>query len=84
MPSRAGDIVLFHFRIDHRGTAARAPQPPGYRKMAVFIPASANNEHVQRYRAWQDSRVDYLWLKGGHDWDAELRASLSRHGLRLG
>ncbi|MBM3465161.1 MAG: hypothetical protein FJX76_23945 [Armatimonadetes bacterium] len=77
-------MVLFHFRIDHRGSEARLPRPADYRKLGIFIPCSANNEHVANYRAWQELRVDYLWLKNGHDYPADLRALIASNGLRLG
>lgn len=64
VPSRAGDLVIFHFRARHRSTPMRRiPAPPERHKVAIFIACSRNNRHVRSYHDFLESRptgYDYL------------------------
>jgi ectoine hydroxylase-related dioxygenase (phytanoyl-CoA dioxygenase family) len=64
IPSKAGDLVIFDFRINHRATRAlRTPERPEDKKLAIFYPCSRNNEHVGAYHDFISSRPDYAYLK---------------------
>ena len=77
--SKAGDLVLFDFRIDHRGTpAARTPIPPEARKFALFIAASADNAHARAYCDYIGGRADYRFLKEHRYPEAFLDEAKSR------
>jgi ectoine hydroxylase-related dioxygenase (phytanoyl-CoA dioxygenase family) len=83
IPSRAGDLVIFDFRIVHHATPHRGrsvPQNP--EKLAVFFACSRANEHVANYYRFLLGRPDYGWLR---DWSApgELVAEAERNGIRL-
>lgn len=45
IPSKAGDLVGFHFRLLHRAT----PQGSKRRKFAIFWVAAKNTPDIQRY-----------------------------------
>jgi hypothetical protein len=64
IPSKAGDLVIFHFRTDHKATSVKQrPIPAQHRKLALFFAFSADNRHVRVYRDYIASRPDYLYLK---------------------
>ena len=70
---KAGDLVLFDFRIDHRGTpAAVLPVPAAARKFALFIAASADNAHARAYADYIGGRADYRYLREHRYSDAFL------------
>jgi Phytanoyl-CoA dioxygenase (PhyH) len=55
IPSRAGDVVMFHFRLSHRASPhRREAQNNVDRKLAMFMVAGPNNAQTRRYRAWLD------------------------------
>jgi hypothetical protein len=63
-PSRAGDLLLFHFRIDHRATPARSSEALNLRrKLAIFLACSSNTKHVPLYTDYLRSRPDYVYLR---------------------
>ncbi len=64
LPSRAGDMIVFDFRITHRGTPARRKAPRGQEKMAVFVACSRRNGHVEAYHRFLEGRERYAYLKG--------------------
>jgi len=73
IPSRAGDLVLFDFRTDHRATPAHKGALTGRdRKIAIFFAASANNEHARAYIDYLRSRGDYHYLQD-HEYPQDLR-----------
>lgn len=64
LPTRAGDVVIFHYRLDHKATAPRVtPVPSTHRKFALFMAASANNRHARTYVRYIKSRPDYKYLR---------------------
>lgn len=81
--SHAGDLVVFDFRLSHHATPPKpTPIPPEHRKLAIFIVASRNNEHVQRYMRFIRSREDYGYLKD-HDYPDDFLAFAREHRLNL-
>jgi hypothetical protein len=53
--SRAGDVVIFHYRLSHRATRRKSePHNDVERKLAMFMTAGPNNAQTRRYRAWLD------------------------------
>jgi hypothetical protein len=63
IPNKEGDLVLFHFRLNHRSTPCRATHvPPEKQKIALFQAASANNRHVELYQRFLATRSDYGYL----------------------
>jgi hypothetical protein len=64
VPSKAGDLLIFDFRINHRATPRRGSKPSRIPdKMAIFFPCSRNNEHVRAYQDFIASRKDYIYLQ---------------------
>jgi hypothetical protein len=84
IPSRAGDLVLFDFRIQHRATAPgdrrKAPGVP--RKLAIFFACSRNNAHARRYVDFIRGRADYVYLQG-HEYPEAMLALAREHHLTL-
>jgi hypothetical protein len=59
IPSRAGDLVLFHFRARHKASSPVSfPVPPQHRKFSLFLAASRNNEYARRFINWTRSNGD--------------------------
>jgi hypothetical protein len=55
IPSRAGDVVIFHYRLFHRASERRREAMDDVdRKLAMFMAAGPNNALTRRYRAWVD------------------------------
>jgi hypothetical protein len=80
VPSAAGDLVLFHYRLDHRATQPAAqPVPPEHRKLAIFFACSANNRHVRKYIDFIACRPEYHYLKDHRYPDNLLRAAREQH-----
>src|SRR5439155_12390905 len=64
IPTRAGDLVLFDFRIDHRATMpAKRHLKALRRKLAIFMACSAANAHAESYKRYIFTRPDYEYLK---------------------
>lgn len=64
IPSKAGDVVIFHTHCEHRPTHPKIdPLPPEYRKFALFLLFSSNNAHARNYVDFIRTRPDYLYLK---------------------
>ncbi|BAY60651.1 hypothetical protein NIES22_07100 [Calothrix brevissima NIES-22] len=86
VPSKAGDLVLFDFRIDHKATLPTNSSieeiPEEKRKLAIFLACSANNEHVVNYKQFISSRSDYHYLKD-HQYPDDLLALVKHHNLLL-
>jgi hypothetical protein len=83
IPSKAGDLLIFHFRINHRATQPRnlaAAKERG--KLAIFLAASRNNAHVEAYHEFINSRPDYGYLKD-FSYDAEILERAKAAGLNL-
>jgi hypothetical protein len=75
VPSRAGDLVMFHFRLDHRATypVIKTQAPEERRKLAIFLACSANNRHARAYRDFLASRPSYPYLNN-HRYSPDLIA----------
>jgi hypothetical protein len=82
VPSKAGDLVLFHFRMSHRATQPKIlPVPEEHRKFAIFLTASRANAHAASFVRWIEAeRSPHL---ADHQRPAELAALLEQHGHRL-
>jgi hypothetical protein len=84
VPSKAGDLVIFDFRLNHRATQRTSSNPPPDRqKMAVFIACSRNTPHVQRYHDYIASRPDYVYLQGGFSYPKDLARDAEAHGINM-
>jgi hypothetical protein len=83
VPTRAGDLVLFDFRMDHRPTSpASTPVPAEHRKYALFLACSARNRHADLYVRFISGRPDYCYLKT-HHYPEALRRLASAEKLTL-
>lgn len=84
IPSRAGDLVLFDFRIDHKASwpRRRGTPPPAYQKFALFFACSADNEHARRYVTYLHSRPEYAYF-ADRSYPDELRKVVEQGGARL-
>lgn len=84
VPSQAGDLVIFHVRLDHKASwPEKTPIPPDRRKMAIFTVCSRNNRHVDTYRRFLHRRAEYLYLKD-HAYPPDLLKLASEHRITLG
>jgi Phytanoyl-CoA dioxygenase (PhyH) len=84
VPSKAGDLVIFDFRLNHQATQRTSSNPPPERqKMAVFIACSSNSPHVQRYHDYLASRPDYVYLQGGFSYPEEFARDAEAHGVTM-
>lgn len=62
IPSRAGDLVIFRFRLNHRATLAQQPVlPEGREKIAIFDTFSRNRPYVREY-------LDFMHGQGGWEY----------------
>lgn len=81
--SKAGDLVIFDFRINHRATPSlQGNAPPEKVKYAIFIACSRNNQHVVKYHEFISHRADYTYLEG-FVYPAELLMSCKDNGINL-
>jgi hypothetical protein len=84
IPSKAGDLVMFHVRTDHKASwPEKTPIPADHRKLALFTVCSANNRHVETYKKFLLRRAEYPYLKN-HRYPAELLKLAAAHSIRLG
>lgn len=86
IPSQAGDLTIFNFRIDHKATLPSKCSiesiPDDKRKLAMFFACSANNEHVKNYKSFLMSRTDYHYLKN-HQYPSDLLNLANEHNIIL-
>ena len=79
VPTRAGDLLVYHPRILHRGTPPRnAPQS----KLVLFFAVSANDKHGLLYKRFMAYREDYVFMDGFR-WPQQLLELGIRHRLRF-
>jgi hypothetical protein len=87
IPNKAGDLVIFHLRVNHTATQKRVPAPPHEfpeerQKIAVFAAYGRNNAHVKAYHDYIASRPDYVYLKN-FAYPEDLLSEAHRAGLIL-
>lgn len=82
VPTRSGDLLVFDFRLNHRGTVPARPAHPEHDKMAVFIACSRNSRHVRAYQDHIGSRPEYAYLKA-HSYPDDLVREARLAGLTL-
>jgi hypothetical protein len=84
VPSRAGDLVIFDFRLNHRATPRRSTlSPGGTEKIAIFQACSSNTHHVDAYHAFISGWEPYVYLRG-FAYPTEVLAEAREHNLTLG
>jgi hypothetical protein len=83
IPSKAGDLVIFHFRINHRATQPKNHAfPLDKQKMAIFIGCSRNNSHVASYHDFTVTRSDGAYLSD-FSYPREFLEECAKHGVTL-
>lgn len=83
IPSKAGDLVLFHFRLDHKATWPKVKEMPAEKqKLALFFACSKNNAYARQYRDYIGSRADYVYLQK-HDYPEDLLAYAREKSMTL-
>jgi ectoine hydroxylase-related dioxygenase (phytanoyl-CoA dioxygenase family) len=76
IPSKAGDLLMFDFRLNHKGTPPSGPVqdiPPDHRKFAIYLPCSASNEQARAYQRYLESCDYYTHLHNGHEYPSAVR-----------
>lgn len=63
IPSGAGDLLIFHFRTNHRATPTQHPVPSDHEKLVFFLACSSNSPHVKAYHDFLASRPNYVYLQ---------------------
>ncbi|HZS09414.1 MAG TPA: phytanoyl-CoA dioxygenase family protein [Blastocatellia bacterium] len=63
IPNKAGDLLIFDFRITHRATRARRKIDAAHEKMAIFTACSRNNRHAKAYSDFITQRPTYTYLQ---------------------
>jgi len=61
IPSKAGDMIIFNRKIDHRATVNKAGVET--EKMGIFGSFSRNDRHLEAYHNFIGHRADYHYLK---------------------
>ena len=82
LESSAGDLVVFHSRLDHRATPRLQPAPYGA-KLAVFFMAARDNHHAAAYSEFIHRRPDYHYLQR-YRVPADLQRLARAQGFRWG
>lgn len=83
VPNRAGDLVIFDFRINHRATPHQVKVlPPEREKLAIFMACSRNNSHVAAYHEFIGGRPGYEYLRDSA-YPKELLQSAQARGVHL-
>lgn len=85
IPSKAGDLVIFDFHLNHMATQPTACSvnevPADKRKLALFFACSANNQYVAPYIDF--IRGQYEHLKHGHEYPQALAETAAENGILL-
>ena len=79
--SRAGDLVVFHTRLDHRATPTSGAAPYGA-KLALFFIAARDNHHAAAYSEFIHRRKDYTYLNT-YRVPPEMQALAREQGFRF-
>jgi len=61
IPSKAGDMIIFNRKIDHRATVNKSGVET--EKMGIFGAFSRNDRHLEAYHNFIGHRADYHYLK---------------------
>jgi hypothetical protein len=80
IPSKAGDLILFNRKIDHRATVNKSGEPQ--EKMGIFGSFSRNDKHLAAYHDFIGHRADYYYLKN-FAYPADFVAEAAAAGLDL-
>jgi hypothetical protein len=81
IPSKAGDLVIFNDRLNHRATPARAPVlPKDKEKIAIFDTYSRNNAHALANVNYERGRHAHL---KDFSWTADIRQEAEALGIYL-
>jgi len=84
IPSKAGDLVIFDFRINHRATPRENTNPPPDRqKMVIFVACSTNTPYVQKYHDFIASRPSYIYLQGGFSYPEDFTREAKARKLNM-
>jgi len=84
IPSKAGDLIIFNFRLTHRATPNTAEDRSlAPTKLGIFQTYSANNRHVESYKRFTLGVEQYLYLKN-FAWNTQLQQMAANIGVRLG
>jgi len=82
IPSKAGDLVFFDFKIDHKGTIPRSQRigdvPKDMTKVALFDIFGANNEATRQYIEFIKTRPEAIYNfarnpKESKEYDEQLK-----------
>lgn len=83
IPSRAGDLLLFNYRLPHRASPRRSPiVPRDHQKLAIFSACSTNTPYVQAYHDFIGQIPWYGYLKE-FAYPADLIAEARAAGVSL-
>ncbi len=63
VPSVAGDVVIFNHNLDHKASWPSREVTKEKTKYSVFLSASRNNDHVNKYMNFLKVRSDYGWIR---------------------
>lgn len=80
--TRAGDLIVFHTRLDHRATPRQQPAPYGS-KLALFFMAARDNWHAAAYSDFIHRRPDYVYLRN-YNVPSALQQLARDNGFRWG
>ncbi|MFN6994324.1 MAG: phytanoyl-CoA dioxygenase family protein [Aquincola tertiaricarbonis] len=83
LDSRAGDLVVFHTRMDHRATPKQVEQPDYGNKLALFFIAATDNRRAAAYSEFIHRRPDYTYLRN-YQVPQDLQALAAQQGFRFG
>jgi len=63
IPSKAGDVVIFNLKLDHKAAWPKRNIPNERRKLALYFVCSKNNRHARAYVNYLQSRPEFSYLK---------------------
>ncbi len=86
VPTKAGDALIFDFRIIHRATLPSAcPRdaiPPEHRKFAIFLSCTGSAELARVYRQYLIEHGGYEYLEH-HEYPEDFRALAEQRDIVL-
>jgi ectoine hydroxylase-related dioxygenase (phytanoyl-CoA dioxygenase family) len=78
IPSTAGSLVIFDFRLDHRATPNTSHTDP--EKMAITQLFARSDKYLEAYHNFLGHRADYYYLKN-FSYPADFAEDLERAGI---